>query len=101
MYSDAELAEFNAEAARSAAECGHLITGGENGPTPVVACECCGTDVMLVPEGRTADGPGREYRPAIWETESWVKHTGRRCNWQRARKLRAFPDRAGKPGPEL
>lgn len=52
-----------------------------------IRCECCGTEVMAVPEGKVEDYPHRRYRPAIWEATTVRKHTFRRCEAMRERKL--------------
>lgn len=47
-----------------------------------IRCECCGTLVALTPEART--GSRDTWEPAIWEYETYRKHTLRRCEWMRA-----------------
>jgi hypothetical protein len=52
--------------------------------TEPVACECCGTSVVAVPEAFVVDGASaRTWTRAIWEAETGRKHTLRRCNWKR------------------
>lgn len=73
-----------AEGARAAAESEPFDIGDPPGGPAVSACEECGTDVMQVLEARRADGPGRKYRPAMWETAIEHRHTPRRCAWMKA-----------------
>jgi len=65
-----------------------------------IICECCGTQVALMPESPVAehDAGVRRWRPAIWEPQSGRKHTLRRCNWLREHALPAttrHPDASG------
>lgn len=58
--------------------------------TPSIRCECCGTWVTQVPE----TGPPLKYpdwKPGIWEFDTGRRHTLRRCNWQRSRRLAQVP----------
>jgi hypothetical protein len=43
-----------------------------------IRCEMCGTLVVAVPE-RECVFPKRPTRRGIWESETWRKHTLRRC----------------------
>ena len=54
--------------------------------TEPIICECCGTLVAAVPEGLVSDAPGRRFTRAIWESETWRKHTLRRCDWKRVNR---------------
>lgn len=75
--------ELLTEDMRSLGEsCPYFIRPSEQ--SDPIRCECCGTQVALTPEALVADGPGRQYRPAIWEYETFRRHTMRRCEWRRA-----------------
>lgn len=59
----------------------YVIRGGD--ATGHALCSRCGTAVARVPEGRAADGPRRQFQPAVWELVLGRKHTIRRCDWLR------------------
>ena len=90
MSSDEERPDSPlAEELRSLDESRHYFIRLWEGSEPIV-CECCGISVVMIPEALAADGPSRAYRPAIWEysvSGPVRKHTLRRCNWWRERRL--------------
>jgi hypothetical protein len=63
-----------------------IVRYDEHGPA--IICECCGTQVALMPE-RLVDERDAAWLPGFWEPDAGRKHTRRRCEWWRAQRLGA------------